>query len=187
SRQRLRTGVLEASTKPCPHCDGTGLMRTAASAGLSALRILEDEAARGRGERITLRAGKEAAVYVLNKKRAELADIEQRYGVMIDVQIDESLEGARMSVDSTGPRPVAAPRAQTPVLDEEEEEFEDEAIEAEDEEKEEEAEARHPREVREPRDSESDQQSRRRRRRRRGGRGRNRREGGEPLEAGEAV
>ena len=97
SRQRLRTGVLEASTKPCPHCEGTGLMRTAASAGLSALRILEDEAARGRGERICLRAGKEAAVYVLNKKRAELADIEQRYGVMIEVLIDESFEGARMT------------------------------------------------------------------------------------------
>ena len=82
SRQRLRTGVLEASTKPCPHCDGTGLMRTAASAGLSALRIIEDEAARGRGDRILLRAGREAAVYVLNKKRGELADIEQRYGVV---------------------------------------------------------------------------------------------------------
>ena len=49
SRQRLRTGVLEASTKPCPHCEGTGLMRTASSAGLSALRMLEEEAARGRG------------------------------------------------------------------------------------------------------------------------------------------
>ncbi|MDB5694204.1 MAG: ribonuclease, partial [Alphaproteobacteria bacterium] len=40
SRQRLRTGVLEASTRPCAHCEGTGLMRTAASAGLSALRML---------------------------------------------------------------------------------------------------------------------------------------------------
>ena len=49
SRQRLRTGVLEASTRPCPHCDGSGLMRTASSAGLSALRMLEDEAGRGRG------------------------------------------------------------------------------------------------------------------------------------------
>ena len=105
SRQRLRTGVLEASTKPCPHCEGTGLMRTAASAGLSALRIIEDEAARGRGEKICLRAGKEAAVYVLNKKRAELADIEQRYGVSIDILIDESFEGARMTVESSGPRP----------------------------------------------------------------------------------
>ena len=24
SRQRLRTGVLEATTRECPHCDGTG-------------------------------------------------------------------------------------------------------------------------------------------------------------------
>src|SRR3954454_13082055 len=131
SRQRLRTGVLEASTRPCPHCEGTGLMRTAASAGLSALRIIEDEATRGRGDRILLRAGKEAAVYVLNKKRAELADIEHRYGVTIEVLVDESFEGARMSVDSSGPRPVAAPRAEAPAI-EEEEEFEDEAIEAED-------------------------------------------------------
>jgi ribonuclease E len=185
SRQRLRTGVLEASTKPCPHCDGTGLMRTAASAGLSALRILEDEAARGRGERITLRAGKEAAVYVLNKKRAELADIEQRYGVMIDVQIDESFEGARMSVDSSGPRPVAVPRAEAPAVVEEEE-FEEETIETEDEAEDEEIEAREPRRPRGG-EGDSEQQGRRRRRRRRGGRGRNRREGGEPIEAGEAV
>src|SRR5437868_7989869 len=110
SRQRLRTGVLEASTKPCPHCDGTGLMRTAASAGLSALRIIEDEATRGRGDRILLRAGREAGVYVLNKKRAELADIEQRYGVSIEIVIDETFEGARMSVESSGPRPSAPPR-----------------------------------------------------------------------------
>lgn len=178
SRQRLRTGVLEASTKPCPHCEGTGLMRTAASAGLSALRILEDEAARGRGERVCLRAGREAAIYVLNKKRAELADIEQRYGVMIEVIIDESFEGARMTVDSSGPRPVAAPRPQPVAV--EEEEFEDTDLETEGEEEEIEAEDREGA-------PEGDRQGRRRRRRRRGGRGRGRREGGEPIEAGEAV
>ena len=48
SRQRLRTGVLEASTRQCPHCEGTGLVRTASSAGLSALRLIEDEAEIGR-------------------------------------------------------------------------------------------------------------------------------------------
>jgi len=178
SRQRLRTGVLEASTKPCPHCEGTGLMRTAASAGLSALRILEDEAARGRGERICLRAGKEAAVYVLNKKRAELADIEQRYGVMIEVVIDESFEGARMTVDSSGPRPVAVPRPETPVIDEEDElEIIDEVIDEEEDDDSEEREGA----------PEGERQGgRRRRRRRRGGRGRSRREGGQQFEAGEA-
>jgi ribonuclease E len=177
SRQRLRTGVLEASTRPCAHCEGTGLMRTAASAGLSALRILEDEAARGRGERICLRAGREAAVYVLNKKRAELADIEQRYAVGIEVLIDETFEGARMTVESSGPRPVAAPRALQPVAEEEEEDFQAEASEPEDEEEESEVQEQ----------AEGERQGRRRRRRRRGGRGRGRREGAEPLEAGEAA
>jgi ribonuclease E len=184
SRQRLRTGVLEASTKPCPHCEGTGLMRTAASAGLSALRILEDEAARGRGERILLRAGKEAAVYVLNKKRSELADIEQRYGVMIEIVIDEGFEGARMTVESSGPRPVAVPRAQMPVV-EEEEEIEEEEIEAEDGEEEEEEEE--GAEASEGAPEGEREGGRRRRRRRRGGRGRGRREGGEAAEAGRAV
>ena len=145
SRQRLRTGVLEASTKPCPHCEGTGLMRTAASAGLSALRIIEDEAARGRGDKILLRAGREAAIYLLNKKRAELAEIEERYGVSVEVVIDESFEGARMTVESSGPRPWSqpAPSGADPdrggsrggdVLDEDEDEDEEEEQEEEEEE-----------------------------------------------------
>ncbi|MCB2050543.1 MAG: Rne/Rng family ribonuclease, partial [Novosphingobium sp.] len=56
SRQRLRTGVLESTTRECPHCDGTGLVRTAPSAGLAALRLIEEEAARGRGSLISLYA-----------------------------------------------------------------------------------------------------------------------------------
>jgi ribonuclease E len=176
SRQRLRTGVLEASTKACPHCDGTGLMRTAASAGLSALRIIEDEAARGRGDRICLRAGKEAAVYVLNKKRAELADIEQRYGVWIEILIDESFEGARMTLETSGGRPVAAPRTEpAPVPEEDEDDTVEISLEGEDDEEPEDAgeEREHAAE------GEGDRHGRRRRRRRRGGRGRSRREGAE--------
>ena len=130
SRQRLRTGVLEASTRACPHCEGSGLMRTAASAGLSALRIIEDEAARGRGDKILLRAGREAAVYVLNKKRAELADIELRYGVSIEIVIDETFEGARMTVESSGPAAGRRPREQRRARLVEEDEDEDEEIEA---------------------------------------------------------
>jgi ribonuclease E len=191
SRQRLRTGVLEASTKSCPHCDGTGLMRTASSAGLSALRIIEDEAARGRGEKILLRAGREAAIYLLNKKRAELAEIEERYGVTVEVIIEESFEGARMSVESSGPRPSAPPRPAmeaAPIIDEDDDEIvEDE----EEEEEEEEREVRTQREPREGRDREEGEGGpRRRRRRRRGGRGR-RRDGegdaGTPVDAAETA
>jgi ribonuclease E len=191
SRQRLRTGVLEASTRPCAHCEGTGLMRTASSAGLSALRIIEDEAARGRGDRIILRAGREAAIYVLNRKRAELAEIEARYGVSVEVLVDESFEGARMACDSAGDRPIAPPRIlPAPIVDDiADDEFEDE-IDDEEVEIEEEASDgsgsdpsndRGPRDraPREAREGEEGDGRSRRRRRRRGGRGRNRREDGE--------
>ena len=109
SRQRLRTGVLEASTRPCPHCEGTGLVRTASSAGLSALRLIEDEAARGRGSVLTLRASQEATIYVLNKKRADIAEIEDRYGVIVEIVPDREEEGARMSVEASGPPPAHPP------------------------------------------------------------------------------
>ena len=170
SRQRLRTGVLEASTRQCPHCEGTGLIRTASSAGLSALRMLEEEAARGRGSRLMLRASQEAALYVLNRKRTELAEIEDRYGVMIEVLSDGTLEGARMSVEAGGPPPSHAPRLpELPHIEiddeleiDEVDEEENEELEGEDQRSEEEGRER----------SEGD--ARRRRRRRRRGRGRGR-------------
>ncbi|WP_278985491.1 Rne/Rng family ribonuclease [Sphingobium yanoikuyae] len=169
SRQRLRTGVLEASTRQCPHCEGTGLVRTASSAGLGALRMLEEEAARGRGSVITLRASQEAAFYVLNNKRRELDEIEQRYGVRIVVLPDGEIEGARMSVEPSGPRPervvTYAPLA--------EEEDDLDVIEDEEEEEEIEEEAAPERQERGERGDRGEEREggrrRRRRRRRRGG------------------
>ena len=177
SRQRLRTGVLEASTVQCPHCEGTGLVRTASSAGLSALRLIEDEAARGRGSLITLRASQEAAFYVLNKKRADIAEIEDRYGVTVEILSDGELEGARMSVEASGPPPAHAPRFEKLIEEPEDEEY----IEELDEEEEElEAEAEGGR-----RGEREEGEGGRKRRRRRRGRGRGRREEGESAE-GEA-
>ncbi len=117
SRQRLRTGVLEASTKVCPHCEGTGLVRTASSSALSALRLLEEEAAKGKASQITLTASQEATIYVLNSKRHEIDDIEKRYGVSIAITPDGEIEGARMEVKGSGGPPKNAPKFE-PIIDE---------------------------------------------------------------------
>ena len=167
SRQRLRTGVLEATTRGCPHCDGTGLVRTASSAGLSALRSIEDEAAKGRGSVISLFASTEAAVYLLNAKRADLAEIEDRYGVRVEVLPEGENEGAKMRVGSSGPRPEFTPKFEVLAIEEDDD---DEVIEDEDEiEAEERDEASD-----EARDDEGDDRGKRRSRsrRRRGGRDR---------------
>ncbi|PZU45621.1 MAG: ribonuclease E/G [Sphingomonas sp.] len=176
SRQRLRTGVLEASTQVCPMCDGSGLIRTDGSAALAALRLLEEEAVKGRASVFRLRADRSVAVYMLNRKRAELAELEARYGVLIEVVPDESLIGGRLAIDSSGPPPAQAPRmaalaapqayADLDEPDEIEEEDEDDAEEAE-------TESRGRREPREDREEREDRNGgRRRRRRRRGGRDR---------------
>ncbi|MEM7688259.1 MAG: ribonuclease E/G [Pseudomonadota bacterium] len=158
SRQRLRTGVLEATTRECPHCDGTGLVRTASSAGLSALRLIEDEAAKGKGTIIRLAASTEAAIYMLNEKRSELVEIEQRYGVTIEVVPEGEDEGAKMTVGSHGPRPTQAPKFE-PIVDEDEDD--DLPEEAEDE------------DFDDASGEDDDGQRKKKRRRRRGGRGRN--------------
>ncbi|MBN8816870.1 MAG: ribonuclease E/G [Sphingomonas sp.] len=181
SRQRLRTGVLEASTRQCPHCEGTGLVRTASSAGLSALRLIEDEAARGRGSVLTLRASQEAAIYVLNKKRADIAEIEDRYGVQVVILPDGETEGARMSVEASGPPPAYQPKFEQVVEEEEDDYVEEEIDEVEDESEDDDRPQRGaPRE----RSGEDDGESgRKRRRRRRGRRGRGRPEGEEGADA----
>jgi ribonuclease E len=190
SRQRLRTGVLEASTRQCPHCEGTGLVRTASSAGLSALRLIEDEAARGRGSQLVLRASQEAAFYVLNRKRAELAEIEERYGVTIEVAPDGELEGARMAVEAGGPPPIRAPRIPVAIEEPEDdyvEEIDEEEDEAEEEAPREAREPRRPREEREERDGDGEGRGKRRRRRRgRRGRPRDGETGGEAAEGSES-
>ena len=188
SRQRLRTGVLEASTRPCPHCEGTGLVRTASSAGLSALRLIEEEAARGKGNKITLRASQEATFYLLNEKRRELREIEELYGVTVEILPDGETEGARMAVEVSGPPPIARRSfAQiAPIEDDDDYDYpEDEDEDAEEEEADERP-ARSRERAREDGDSDTDGEGRkRRRRRRRGRRGRRDEEGNEIAEGGE--
>jgi len=169
SRQRLRTGVLEATTRSCPHCDGTGLVRTASSAGLSALRLIEDEAAKGRGIIISLFASTEAAIYLLNAKRTDLADIEERYGVSVEVIPEGENEGAKMRVISSGPRNEFVPRFD-PIAEEVEDDFIEDEEEDEELAEEQQAQPRGERSERGEGESGDERRSKRRKRRR----GRNR-------------
>ncbi len=171
SRQRLRTGVLEATTRSCPHCDGTGLVRTASSSGLSALRQIEDEAARGKGSTITLFASQEAAIYVLNNKRADLAEIESLYGVRVEVVPEGENEGAKMRVASSGPRNEFVPQFGPIVLEEDDGDLPpDEDFDEED------SPEDRGEDGGEARERDEDEGRSRSRKRRRGGRGRERRD-----------
>jgi ribonuclease E len=93
SRQRIRTGVLESSSVPCPHCAGTGMVRSTPSVALNVLRAVEETLIRSATHNLTIRTRMEAAFYILNQKRVHLRELETRFGVTISVVVDPTLTG----------------------------------------------------------------------------------------------
>ena len=94
SRQRIRTGVLEGSTVTCPHCQGSGVVRSTASIALHVLRVLEDALIKSSTHDLTVQTRTPVALYILNQKRINLRDLERRFGVAIVVEADDALTGA---------------------------------------------------------------------------------------------
>ena len=140
SRQRIRTGVLESSTVPCPQCGGTGHVRSVSSVALHLLRSLEEQLLRSATNDLIVRTKSEVALYLLNQKRAHLRELEQRFGVNILIQADATLVGQQYFAVDRGPAarpPVAAvaqrisPDTIAPNVDAEEEDEEVEAEESE--------------------------------------------------------
>ena len=91
SRQRLRPGMIEATTKSCPHCHGTGRVRSDDSIALALLRELEEEGVRQRSKEVLIVAPVEIANYLHNQKREHIALIEGRFGLSVRIEGDPSL------------------------------------------------------------------------------------------------
>jgi ribonuclease E len=113
SRQRMRAGVVEGSTAPCPHCAGAGTVRSTASIALHVLRVLEEALVRSAAHDLTLRTRTAVALYILNQKRQHLQNLEERFGVRLTVAADDSLTGASYHALERG-EPAFGPRMAPP-------------------------------------------------------------------------
>jgi ribonuclease E len=200
SRQRRRTGILEGSSHVCPHCQGTGRVRSVESSALRVLRVLEEECAKRGDGQFEVRAPTDVALYLLNEKRAAISRLESSRGVEISIAAVSGMITPDFEIMSRGDRrdiegdleEDAAPRRPAPAqsrreapraveADQEEDkvEIEDDADEADLE-----SDAAPERQSRGPR---TDDDADGRRRRRRGRRGGKRRRDEEGAEAGEAA
>ena len=113
SRQRLRPGMLEATTQPCPHCHGTGLLRSDDNVALSILRALEEEGVRGKSREVLVKAPVAIANFLMNQKREHVAQIEQRFGMAVRIEGTTDLVSPDFTLEKfkTATRTVAeAPR-----------------------------------------------------------------------------
>jgi ribonuclease E len=101
SRQRLRTGVLEGSTSQCPHCQGTGIIRSTESVALAVIRGMEDALMAGQPASLVAKTTATVALYILNNKRAFINEMEARYGISISVQASDKLQGANFAIEKS--------------------------------------------------------------------------------------
>lgn len=102
SRQRIRASVLESSTEICPHCGGSGHVRSVSSVALQLLRGLEEILMKGATHNLVVRTRTDVALYVLNHKRGHLRDLENSFKVTLAVIADPSVTGQQSFVIDRG-------------------------------------------------------------------------------------
>ncbi len=116
SRQRLRPGMIEATTAPCPHCHGTGLIRSDDSMALSILRQIEEEGTRRRSREVLVKCPVDIANYLMNQKREHIAQIEARYGLSVRIEGDVTLVSPDFSLEKFKTASRAIPAVTAPVV-----------------------------------------------------------------------
>ena len=178
SRQRLRPGMIEATTAPCPSCHGTGLIRSDDNMALNILRQIEEEGVRRRSREVLVRCPIAICNYLMNQKREHIAQIELRYGLSVRIEGDPHMVSPDFALEKfkTATRIVPEPTAHvvsvdTSIMDQVDEDVsdveEDEALAA----------------VETQEHDGEDKPKKRRRRRRRGGKKNN--SGGTDVQQGE--
>ncbi len=182
SRQRLRPSLAETSFIPCPHCGGTGHVRSTENAAIHVLRGIEDEGSKRRAAEIVVYVSTPVALYLLNHKRERLREIELRYVMRVVIAADDTqiapqfrIEKVRTRSPDEVPAVVTAERSLPPPVvdfaDEEEEEAEAVGSEDDDDDDEEDTPEQQTGDAAGPIDAEeAERRRKRRRRRRRGGR-----------------
>ena len=99
SRQRLRPSLTEQTFVTCAHCEGRGIVRSPESAAIQVLRALEEEGAKRRAGEIAVHVNPAVAMYLLNRKRERLGQIEERFGMAVLFETDAAMHGAHHRIE----------------------------------------------------------------------------------------
>nr|CRH05668.1 Ribonuclease E [Candidatus Magnetococcus massalia] len=92
SRQRMKPAFAESSSLNCPRCDGLGTIRSVESTAIRLFRCVEEDVSSGRYLSLTYHAPREVANYLHNRKRRQMVELEQQFGVEVAIEGDAELE-----------------------------------------------------------------------------------------------
>jgi ribonuclease E len=102
SRQRLRLSFNESISSVCPHCEGSGRVRSVETAALQMLRVIEDEASKGRMDELRVTINRDVALYILNHKRDAISALEERFEMRIVILAGDSLIATEHEAERIG-------------------------------------------------------------------------------------
>jgi ribonuclease E len=92
SRQRLRPSIYEADFITCHHCLGLGRIRSLESLTLKALHQIEEKATNYNEKSLVINIPEKTAIHILNNKRKELSNIEEKRNIIISIIPDSSIQ-----------------------------------------------------------------------------------------------
>ena len=85
SRQKMGAPIEKGSYRTCEYCQGRGVVRSVETLALFYLRRIQTGITRKKVARVECRLPLDVAQYLLNKKRAELSDLEEKHRAKIDI------------------------------------------------------------------------------------------------------
>lgn len=107
SRQKMGAPIEKGSYLTCPHCQGRGVIRSVETQALYYLRRIQTGISRKKVGRVECRLPLDVAQYLLNKKRAELVELEHRNSARIDIIPCADMKPADHQLDFLEPEAAA--------------------------------------------------------------------------------
>ncbi len=121
SRQRLGASLEEASSEPCPRCNGTGQIRGCEATSMHVLRLLHEECMKPGAAEVECQVPVDVAVYLLNEKRRPILELEAKTDTRILIipmpdMVTPHYQIQRTRVEGGTSRPTPAPSSDSSAL-----------------------------------------------------------------------
>jgi ribonuclease E len=86
TRQRIRPSLKRSVYQDCPYCHGMAQVKTCESMSIDVMRMLQLAAHRDHVHHIEIRVAEDVANYLLNKKRREIARLEESGNILVQIR-----------------------------------------------------------------------------------------------------
>merc|ERR1711991_278220 len=112
SRQRLRLSVSETTTEVCNFCGGVGRIQSSEVTSMQILREAEDSLVKNNQNEISISINSIMSAYILNNKKQNIFDVENRHKAKIIFNIDNNLTISDYKLENSEDRKIVDLKAE---------------------------------------------------------------------------